>query len=455
MKKIRYISFLLCLFFSGLLMAQKEINQHDVSRDDLGDVSDQFQEHFFEALAQEAIENPEKAITALQKCLELDQSNFAALFLMGKNQAQTDAFQSAEPYFKKALKQAKPDQEKYVHVHLYRLYIAHKAFQNAIVEAKILAEQNSDYQRELINLYHITEQFDKALEQIKIYDQKFGYSEARDQQRMAIYKANNTEDAARDYFKMRLNRNTQDRGAYKFLNRIYLSRNAFEEVITLSKKAEKELPEFAAILPPMALAYIKSEQTDLAKKYARKALNNPMIAEKEKVEVINAYRIFAEKNADIKRDLIDLLDQAITSEKNTSSQAELGNFYKDKDPENALSHYRKALRNKPNDFKLYKEILNLELYLGKFEEARKTSQKALEVYPSQGIFYYTNAVALFELDAVENALNQLDMSLSLLIEDTELELQIHRLYLKIYQAQNNTEKGAFHQKEIQRLKEKK
>lgn len=436
-------------------MAQKEINQHDVSRDDLGDVSDQFQESFFEALAQQAIENPEKAISALQKCLDLDQSNFAALFLMGKNQAQIDDLQSAESHFKKALKQAEPEQGKYVHVHLYKLYIAHKEFQNAIAEAQILAVQNSDYQRELINLYHITDQFDKALEQIQLYDQKFGYSEARDQQRMAIYKANNAEDAALTYFKKRIDTNPQDRSAYKFLNRIYLSRNAFEKVIALSKKAEKELPEFAAILPPLTLAYIKTEQTDLAKKYARKTLNNPMIAEKEKVEVINAYRVLAEKNVAIKRDLIDLLDQAMTSEKNTSSQAELGNFYKDKDPEKALDHYRKALRNKPNDFKLYKEILNLELYLGKFEEARKTSRKALDVYPSQGVFYYTNAVALFELDAIEDALNQLDVSLSLLIEDAQLELQIHKLYLTIYQAQNNTEKSAFHQKEIQLLKEKK
>lgn len=46
MKKIRYISFLFFFIASLTLFAQEEINQNEVNRDDLGDVSDQFQELF-------------------------------------------------------------------------------------------------------------------------------------------------------------------------------------------------------------------------------------------------------------------------------------------------------------------------------------------------------------------------------------------------------------------------
>lgn len=453
MKKTRYISFLIFFLASFISFAQQEINQNEVNRDDLGDVSDQFQEHFFEALAQEAIENPEKAISALEKCLKLDESSFAALFLIGKNHAKLEAYAKAESYLMRALKQAKPDQEKYVHQVLYQLFTQSKAFEKAIKQALILSEKNSNYQQELINLYHITKQYDKALNQLQKFDQRYGYSDSRDQQRFAIYRSQNDEKAAISYFQNRLKKNLKDKNAYRFLNRIFLNRNDFENVIDLSQKAQQNLPEFVDVLPSLSLAYIKTKQKDLAKKYAKKTLNNPMIAEKEKVEVINAYRVYAEQNAEIKQDLISLLDQAITSEKNTSSQKELGNFYKEKDPEKALGHYQEALRNKPNDFKLYKEILSLELYLGKFENALNTSEQALSVYPSQAIFYYTQAAALFELNRQQKSIDQLEMSLSLLIDNKQLELQIYELYLKIYQAEENAQKIKLYQEKIKRLKE--
>ncbi|SDZ79097.1 tetratricopeptide repeat protein [Psychroflexus halocasei] len=453
MKKIRYISFLFFFIASLTLFAQEEINQNEVNRDDLGDVSDQFQELFFEALAQEAIENPEKAISALEKCLKLDETNFAALFLLGKNHGKLEEYSKAESYLNKALGQAEADQKKYVHQVLYQLYTQNKTFEKAIEQALILSENNSNYQQELINLYHITKQYDKALNQLQEFDQRYGYSDSRDQQRYVIYRSQNDEKAAISYFQNRLKKNSKDKNAYRFLNRIYLNRNEFEKVIELSQKAQQNLPEFVDVLPSLSLAYIKTEQKDLAKKYAQKTLNNPMIAEKEKVEVINAYRIYAEQNAEIKQDLISLLDQAITSEKNTSSQKELGNFYKEKDQEKALGHYREALRNKPNDFKLYKEILNLELYLGKFEDALNTSEQALSVYPSQAIFYYTQAAALFELNQTQKSIDQLEMSLSLLIDNTQLELQIYELYLKIYQTEKNAEKTKLYQEKIKHLKE--
>ena len=296
-------------------MHKEEINQNEVNRDDLGDVSDQFQELFFEALAQEAIENPEKAISALEKCLKLDETNFAALYLIGKNHAKIEEYSKAESYLNKALEQAETDQEKYVHQVLYQLYTQNKTFEKAIEQALILSENNSNYQQELINLYHITKQYDKALNQLQKFDQRYGYSDSRDQQRFVIYRSQNDEKAAIAYFQNRLKKNSKDKNAYRFLNRIYLNRNEFEKVIELSQKARQNLPEFVDVLPSLSLAYIKTEQKDLAKKYAQKTLNNPMIAEKKKVEVINAYRIYAEQNTEIKRDLISLLDQAITSEK--------------------------------------------------------------------------------------------------------------------------------------------
>ena len=59
-----YILILLGLgIFSSALAAQEKNQLQEVTmEDDLGNVSDEFQEHFFEALKQKAIENYDKAL---------------------------------------------------------------------------------------------------------------------------------------------------------------------------------------------------------------------------------------------------------------------------------------------------------------------------------------------------------------------------------------------------------
>ena len=72
MKKLIYIS----IFIFGILCipqyAYAQVDFNKVPDDDLGNVEDEFQEHFFEALKQKGIENYERAVEALHKCLNLN-----------------------------------------------------------------------------------------------------------------------------------------------------------------------------------------------------------------------------------------------------------------------------------------------------------------------------------------------------------------------------------------------
>jgi hypothetical protein len=66
------------IFFLGLLcIPQYQYAQVDFNKkpnDDLGDLDDKFQELFFEALKQKSIENFDRSVSALLKCIELDDS---------------------------------------------------------------------------------------------------------------------------------------------------------------------------------------------------------------------------------------------------------------------------------------------------------------------------------------------------------------------------------------------
>jgi len=65
-------------------------------QDDLGNVSSKFQDLFYEALQERAIENYGKAVTALQKAIDIDDSYSILYFELGKNYNKLKNFGEAE-----------------------------------------------------------------------------------------------------------------------------------------------------------------------------------------------------------------------------------------------------------------------------------------------------------------------------------------------------------------------
>ena len=103
MKNVIYISI---IFFGIVFILQPTYAQVDFNKrpdDDLGNVQDEFQELFFEALKQKGIENYERAIEALHKCLNLDSKKPVIYFELGKNYNKLKNFGAAEEQLKKPL----------------------------------------------------------------------------------------------------------------------------------------------------------------------------------------------------------------------------------------------------------------------------------------------------------------------------------------------------------------
>ena len=72
---MKYKIYILFVFLSILLVPQYQFGQVDFNKkpdDDLGDLEDQFQELFFEALKQKGIENYDRSVEALIKCIAIE-----------------------------------------------------------------------------------------------------------------------------------------------------------------------------------------------------------------------------------------------------------------------------------------------------------------------------------------------------------------------------------------------
>lgn len=71
----------------------------------------------------------------------------------------------------------------------------------------------------------------------------------------------------------------------------------------------------------------------------------------------------------------------------------------------------------------------------------KTTEEAMESFPSQPYFYYANGAALNSIQKHKDAIEILEGALDYLIDDIPLENAIYKELVKAYTATNNTSKA--------------
>lgn len=119
-----------------------------------------FQNHFFEALKQKAINNYSKAVENLEKCYEIDSTNVAVFFEFSKNYLELKKYFEAELFINKALKN-EPNNN-YLLSHKVAILKAERNYKEAIEIQKELMNFNPKYSDGLVVLYLQNSDFEKA-----------------------------------------------------------------------------------------------------------------------------------------------------------------------------------------------------------------------------------------------------------------------------------------------------
>ncbi|PID69397.1 MAG: hypothetical protein CSA39_03670 [Flavobacteriales bacterium] len=129
-----------------------------------------FQQYFFDALAQKAIGNYDKAIVALENCQKVYPNDKALNFEFGKNYFAMEKFLEAEEFTKKALF---IDPNNYEILSLLKnIYNKQQNFKAALDIQKQLAAQNIDEKIDLVLLYIKNNEVDEARTLLRELDEK-------------------------------------------------------------------------------------------------------------------------------------------------------------------------------------------------------------------------------------------------------------------------------------------
>ncbi|MEC3906344.1 tetratricopeptide repeat protein [Tamlana sp. 2201CG12-4] len=436
-KHIWFVVFSLGLLFPQIDYAQVDFNKKP--DDDLGNNEDEFQELFYEALKQKGIENYDRTVEALQKCIALNKTVPVLYFELGKSYNKLKNFGSAENALKKAV-DLDPDNEWFLD-ELYGFYVSQNEHGKALKAVKQLVKYHPDYKEDLASLYVRMEQYDNALKLLDELDAEFGISVSRDILRNKVYKiTGRTKDQIKN-LEERVENNPEKESNYLALIFRYSENNEKEKAFETAKELLKVNPDSHLVHLALYKFYLDDNTPEKAIESMKIVVKSQKIKPEAKLKVLADFVDFVGKNPEYEADLVEATS-AVGNVKDGKTIIELGQYYLAKnDKAKALEYFESALKLEPNNFGILRNTMLLYIDLEKFDLAQKKSNNALEKYPSQPLFYLVNGVAQNKLNQPKGAIEVLEMGLDYIIDDAKMEADFYLQLSKAYALLNNTAKA--------------
>ena len=417
MKKIIFLILLTILQCnSASLWAQNAPEEVALEKDD-------FEEAFFESLKQKGIENYDKAIIELEKCLKIQPNNATIYFELGKNYLEEKEYKKAYESFEKATKL--DSNNRWFWAGMYDVCYETKEFEKAIPIVLKLIEFKKEYKEELVSLYMNTNQFDAALELINELNDQVGKLEMRN-----IYKAQILEDpkyrsSERVNLLDQIKKNPKEESNYVALIFLYNKENQEELAQEIAKKLELEIPNSDWAKMSLFKLYLKNNDGENAVKAMNFVLGSLKIDQKIKHRMLNEFLLFIKDKPKYDSDLEKAVSYFDT-DKSVEVAKELGKFYHNKKNwEKAIRFYEMQLKKVPDE--LETALLLLECYTekGDFDVIEKKAENWIQIYPTQPQFYYYRGLAFNQKGAYKKAKDILESGYDFVIDNPQLELNFN------------------------------
>lgn len=405
----------------------------------------ELENHFYEALKQKSIENYDKAISALEKCLEKDPKNAEVYYQLGTNFLAQKKYLDAEQNFQKAI-DITPNQRWYWNG-LYDVYYQTKMYEKAIPIVEKLVAFDVNMKEDLASLYMNTNQFEKAKKVIDDIENTTNLSKTMELYKMQIQamqiqskpKEQTLIEAITDFPKVEQN--------YLDLIYTYSISNQEEKAFEIAKKLALELPISDMAHVSLVKFYINQKNIESATNSFKRVIKSTKIDTKIKHRVLNEFLIFATQNTTLYTE-IDQVLVYFTNDSGLDVYKELGKFFYKKDQYLLAEKYMEKAELNPEIMDL---LLNVYDFNQSFTKMASNATKWIELYPTKANLYYYVAKAQNKLQQFKQAKEFLELGMDYVLEDKNLEAGFYKQFIVAADGLSDVKLRQVYQKKLDQI----
>ncbi len=385
-------------------------------------------------------DEPSRAIEQFEKLLKKYPINVAAQFALASSLIKVGKTTEAIAPATKAWEADKTN--KYYALLLAELFVKQKRYAEAeeLYEAILkLSPDNVEYGVELAAVYLFDEKPDKALAAYDRVERETGLNEEITRQKQRIYlKQNKIEKAIAEAERLA----ASDPGDPDLLlegAELLIANDRPDQAVGWIDRALAINPDQPQARIMLADIYRRKGDLPRASQELDKVIANPNVDAALKAQILASYVGIAGTDATAQKTALKMAqDLAKASPKDAKTQVMLADLLmqQNQKPE-ARDAYAQAARLDGSSFEVWGALIQLDGDLNLLDSLLNDSQKALELFPTQGLFWYSNGSAHLAKKHYQEAADALEESRKLSASNAELTNFINAQLGDAYNALGN------------------
>lgn len=393
--------------------------------------SNAVKELFFAGLKEKLTENYVNASSNFSKILIIDPNNDAAHFELANLQLRQNKVLDAEVSIKKALT-VQPNNTWYLKLQseVYKRNGNMEALIQTFDKLIALDPEFENYYFDRANALYISGKVDDSQKAYDLLEQKFGVSKASTSAKQR-FKGANAAASGNDLEKL-IKDNPDDVKNYLNLSGVLLEKNQNEAALTTLLKAKQISPDNYEVNLALADVYQALKKPDEALTALKLAFGNPEMPLQSKVQILSQMLPRFGK-PDVVKNATELGLIILNEHKDDAKVMVLYGdiLYQQGNLNGAKEQYLSAIKKSEQLYIAWEKVLGVQTLMGSYEEAIKTGEEALTIYPNQAILYYYQAFALHRNGQNAEAAFELKNALQLEPEDASLKAMILALQAEV------------------------
>lgn len=374
------------------------------------------------------VDEPTKAITALEKLIQKNPANAAAQYAMATALVKAGKTAEALPFAQKAYRLNTGNS--YYLLQVAELYVKQKRYAEAeeLYEALLQkGPETIEYGVELAAIYLFDDKPDKALATYDRVEKAMGLNEEITRQKQRIYLKQNKVDKAIEEAEKLIASEPADPDFLVEGAELLVANERVPMAITWLERALKLNPDSPQAHMMLADIYRKQGNMDKSGEELQKVLSNPNLEAGLKARILSTYMGVAGDSPVVKQDALNMAEKlAKQSPNDAKAQVMLADLLTQQNRKaEARDAYVHAARLDPSVYEVWGAIIELDSELGQIDSILVHTEKALEVFPAQGRLWYANGSAHLYRRHYQQAVDALDESRKLLFSNTQLLADIN------------------------------
>lgn len=372
-------------------------------------------------------DEPARAIAQFGKVLQKNPANAAAQYATANALLKTGKTAEAVPFALKAY--SLDGTNKFYALLLAELYVKQKRYGEAEELYETLLKkstENAEYGVELAAIYLFDEKPEKALDTYNKVERELGLNEEITRQKQRIYLKQNKVDKAIGEAEKLVASDPADPDFLLEGAELLIANDRPDQAITWIDRALKlnaDLPQAHVLL-----ADIYRKKGDMARvtNELNKVFASPNLEAGLKARILSSYMGMTGENPAAQQDALTMAQNlAKTAPNDPKTQVMVADLLMQQGKKaEARDAYAKAARLDGSIYEVWGALLQLDGELNQVDSLLTHSQQALEVFPTQGLFWYSNGSANLYKRNYQQAVDALEEGQKLVAATADSETKI-------------------------------